>query len=343
MNMDDSAMPSNVSDESIDDDGAEGLDRRRFIRHVGVGAAVAGGAWVAPAIVGSSVAFAEGSDGGGPPVDPGSLLCGVINWPEAASNNPSNIASNITFPVVATGEPTVSLVSVNGSTARPLPAVLAGTNPPSTHYPLAVSQGGPTGANNDFKTLRVNRSATGTSGSLIPLTSSVQGFIMAQNNANGGNTSFSSITNYQQVTFTLSTAVYNLRFQIADFTATTLDANDTTVDTDNGGPFPAVVSPPSPSNYGFGGATPFGRHRDTVGFDVPVLLTGAAGGIGQIDGSGTYTDPFRRNVLTPTPSTDYRIYLTIPGPVSEFTIRYATVGGWGSQWIGLTNMEFGTC
>lgn len=160
-----------------------GLDRRKFIQKVGVGTAVAGGAWVAPTILGSSVAFAQGSAGGPTTVptttDPANLLCGTIDWPEAVSNNPSSVASNITFPVVATGAPTVSLVSVNGSTARPLPAVLAGTNQPSTNYPLAVAQGGATGANNNFKTLRVNRTATGTSGSLNPLTTGVQGFIIA--------------------------------------------------------------------------------------------------------------------------------------------------------------------
>lgn len=337
--------------EGPDSDGSD-FDRRKFMQRAGIGAAAVGGAWVAPSVLGTNVAFAQGSAGGPttiPPsttttTDPANLICGTIDWPEAGNNNPSNVASNITFPVVATGSPVVpvSLLSVNGSTARPIPAVMAGPNPPSANYPLAVLQGGAIGANNNFKSLRANRTATGTSGSLNPLTTGVQGFIIAQSNEGGGNTSFSSITNYQEVTFTLSTAVYNLRFQVADFTATTLDPNNIVSDTvAPGTTFPAPTG--SGSAYGFGGSSPFGQHRDTLGFNVPVLLTNAAGGVGQIDGAGTYTNPFRRNVITPTAGGDYRIYVTIPGPVTTFTLRYATVGGRGSQWIGLTNMEFGNC
>ncbi len=341
-------------EQDVDESEAEaGVDRRKFIQRAGIGAAAAGGAWVAPSILGSSVAFAQGSVGGPtiPPTtastttttDPANLICGTIDWPEAGvSNNPSNVASNITFPVVVTPPPTtpVSLLSVNGSTARPLPTVFAGANPPSANYPLAVLQGGAIGANGNFKNLRANRSATSTSGSLVPLTSSSFGFIIAQNNAGGGNTSFSSITNYQAVTFTLSTAVYNLRFQVADFTANTLDPNNTVEDL----PAPGTVFPAptgSPNSYGWSGG--FGAHRDALGFDVPVLLTNATGGVGTVDGNGSFTNPFRRNVVVASAGSDSRIYITIPGPVSEFTLRYATVGGRGSQWIGLTNLEFGNC
>lgn len=322
------------------------LDRRKFIQRAGVGAAVVGGAWAAPSIIGSNVAFAQGSGGGTPSTappttDPANLICGILDWPESVNNNPSGITSNPTFPIPSDNSE-VSLLSVNGSTARPIPAVLAGPNPPSTDYPLAVLQGGAIGANNNFKTLRVNRTATGTSGSLSPFTSGVQGFIIAQNNAGGGNTSFSNIVNYQAVTFTLSTAVYNLRFQVADFTANTLDENNTVTDTVAAGTvFPAPTG--SPASYGFGGSAPFGAHRDTLGFSVPVLLTGAVGGVSTVDGAGTFGNPFRRNQIFAAAGADSRIYITIPGPVSEFTLRYATVGGRGSQWIGLTNWEFGNC
>lgn len=131
-----------------------GLERRQFIQRAGVGAAVAGGAWVAPSIIGTSVAFAAGSNTEPtvpPTTDPANLLCGVIDWPEASVNNPANVGSNITFPITSTGTSGVSLLSVNGSTARPLPAVVAGTNPPSANYPLAVQQGGAIGGNNNFK------------------------------------------------------------------------------------------------------------------------------------------------------------------------------------------------
>lgn len=339
MNMDDSAMPSNVSDESIDDDGAEGLDRRRFIRHVGVGAAVAGGAWVTPAIVGSSVAFAEGSDDGGPPVDPGSLLCGSIVWPAPTDNNPSKVGAWITYPITSVEEPTVSLDSVNGTQAKPTPATLVGPNPPSVVSPMiqAKIDAGNTPGNaaafgyrNLMSNARPHQSAGTVSGSSVP------GLLVVQNNEGGGNTSISSIDNYQQVTFTLSQPVYNLRFTIRDLSANTIDGSSTTKDVYN------------PST---GDLTSYGAYRDMVGFSVPVSVTG--GNTTNLAGTGTFADPFRRttaddwfwglNPVYAPRNVPMDVNVAIAGPVSSFTLRYATVGGWGTQWIQLTNFEFGTC
>ncbi len=57
------------------------IDRRRFLRHIETGAAVAGAAWVLPAITSGTVAFADGStttttDDGPPPT----VTPAVLGW-----------------------------------------------------------------------------------------------------------------------------------------------------------------------------------------------------------------------------------------------------------------------
>lgn len=314
---------------------ADQLDRRRFLRRVGVGGAVAGGAWVAPAIFGTSVAFAAGSGNGGPPEtlppdpDPPIDYCGKITWP-ATNNNPTNPASAITYPLNSDNV-NVKLNSVTGA--------LVGATPPSLINPqVAAGQSGAYGYRNLMGNARPFQGQGTISGN------AVAGLVLVQNNAGGGNTSFAAIVNYQEVTFTFNTVISNLRFQINDLSATTIDGTNTTVDTI--GPF--VDNPLSANDYAWLGN---GAYRDSVSFNRAITVSG--GNTTNLTGTGTFSNPLRR-----TTAADYFIGLnpvyapynvpmdvqiTMPGPLSSFKMRYATVGGRGTQWIQLRDFFFGNC
>lgn len=313
------------------------LDRRKFIRRAGVTAAAAGGVWVAPSIVGTSVAFAAGSVGGGgggdvDPPDPPPIVdqCGTITWPTPTNNNPTNPGAWVTYPLNSSN-PAVKLNSVVGTSV--------GANPPSLINPqVAAGQSSAYGYRNLMSNARAFQGQGTISGDGTP------GLVVVQNNAGGGNTSLGSIVNYQQVTFTFNTVIQNLRFQINDITANTIDGNNTTADTI--GPF--VDNPLSANDYAWLGN---GAYRDTVGFNRAITVTG--GNTTNLAGTGTFSSPLRRttaadlfiglNPVYAPYNVPMDVQITMAGPLSSFTMRYATVGGWGTQWIQLRNFTFGLC
>lgn len=321
--------------DAADSDGESGLDRRRFIGRVGAGTAIVGGAWVAPSIIGTSVAFAEGSAGGGddgllpPDGEPDVIYCGTMTWPKATDNNPSKPAAWLNYPL-ASDDPNVSLVSVTNA--------LVGPNPPITVNPQVAAGAG---ANFGYRHLMANARPWQGQGLIsgVPDVAGNIGLVIVQNNVGGGNTSFGSIANYQEVTFTFSTVIKNLRFTIRDLSANTIDGNNTSapvVDIEN-------LGPPT------GGWVSNGAHRDAVSFNRPISVTG--GNTTNLTGTGTHSNPLRRTTKDDWFSGISSVYapfnvpmdveILMPGPLMTFTLRYATVGGQGNQYIQLSNFEFG--
>ena len=90
-----------------------------------------------------------------------------------------------------------------------------------------------------------------------------------------------------------------------------------------------------------------------IGFSRAITVTPGAGGSPTVSnnvnltGSGTFANPLRRTTagsFWDGLSADHmNVQITMPGPLSSFKMRYATVGGWGTQWISLGNMTFGLC
>jgi len=324
-------MPESNEDAFDSSINGSDFDRRKFFRRAGVGAAVVGGAWVAPSIVGSSVAFAAGSFGGGefdpPDPVPSQDECGTITWPAPTDNNPTKPGAWITYPLQSSN-PAVQLTSVVGT--------LVGPNPPSTVNPqVTAGQNVAYGYRNLMSNARPFQGQGTISGD------PTAGLVIVQNNAAGGNTDTGSIDNYQQVTFTFNTVIQNLRFQINDLSATTIDRTNTVGDTVG----PLVDLPVSGNDYPLYG----GKYRDTVGFNRAISVTG--GNTTHLAGTGTFSNPLRRTtnddwfwgLSMPNHKVPMDVQITMPGPLSSFTMRYATVGGRGTQFIQLRNFTFGLC
>ncbi|WP_020378597.1 twin-arginine translocation signal domain-containing protein [Candidatus Microthrix parvicella] len=307
------------------------VDRRKFIQRAGVGAAAAGAAWAGPAILGQNAAFAAGSDGGGgggpietipPDPDPDDIYCGTIVWP-TTNNNPNSPASRITYPLKSTDEPLVQLDSVVGQQVGP--------TPPSLINPQVTAGAG---ANYGYRNLLPNPRAFQGQGTISGC--NVPGLVLVQNNAGGGNTSAASIANYQEVTFTFNTVITDLRFNINDLTANTEDGANTTGDTVD------ASAPYTPRN---------GIYRDAVSFNRSISVTG--GNQTNLTGSGTFSNPLRRttdqdyfiglNAVYAPNNVPLDVEVTMPGPLKSFTMRYATVGGRGTQWVQLGTFSFGDC
>jgi hypothetical protein len=304
-----------------------GVDRRQFIQRAGAGAFVAGSAWAAPSVFGTSVAFAAGSGEEDPDIvppdpDPEVDQCGSIVW-TATANNPgvSGTAHLVPFPKVS-NNPAVSLTSVVST--------LVGPTPPSIQNPQLATG---TPASYQFRNLGANQRAFQGQGSITA--GGTIGLVLVQHNPGGGNTSPSAVTNYQQVTFTFNTVIQNLRFTIHDLSGNTVDGTNTGTD--------YIVAPPT--NYLLSGP-----YRDSVGFNRAITVT--PGGTGDpsnttnLAGTGTFSNPLRRSASATWPGTGgnhMNVQITMPGPLSTFTMRYATIGGRGTQWISLSNMNFGLC
>lgn len=319
-----------------------GLERRQFIQRAGVGAAVAGGAWAAPSIIGTSVAFAAGSGDLDPDVDPPDPppvtdQCGTLTWTATANNPGANGTGHLVPFPKTTSNPAVTLNSVTQT-------LVGGASAPSLNNPAVAA-----GANfaYQYRNLGVNQRAFQGQGSITsnnpgPPSVGRVGLVFVQNNQNGGNTSFASITNYREVTFTFNTVIQNLKFTIHDLSANTIDGNNTGVDS---------VGPAWAPSYWQPGTG--GPYRDVIGFSRAITVTPGVGGAAFVSnsvnlmGSGTFSNPLRR-----TTNTSYwngvsvnhmDVGITMPGPLSSFKMRYATVGGWGTQWISISNMTFGLC
>jgi hypothetical protein len=323
-------MTDPMSREISDGDEVSTLERRQFMRRVGAGAVVAGGVWAAPSILGTSVAFAAGSgedpDDDPPDPEPPVDLCGSIAW-TATANNPgvNGTAHLVPFPK-ASSNPSVQLTSVTST--------LVGANPPSLVNPQLATG---TPASFAFRNLGGNSRAFQGQGSIT--SGGPIGLVLVQHNPGGGNTAVGSITNYQQVTFTFNTVIQNLRFTINDLSGNTIDGNNTGTDYLQ---TPAQVPP--------NGYLLSGPYRDAVSFNRAITLTpgglGDASNTANLAGTGTFSNPLRRSASATWPGTGtnhMNVGITMPGPLSSFTMRYATVGGRGTQWISLSNMTFGLC
>lgn len=283
-----------------------GLDRRRFIARAGLGTAIAGASWIAPSVVGTSVAFAQGSDGddgggddgGGTTtsttIEPGlwQYECSYFPWPQDVGGDPTGPGVRAFYPIASSLVPDAELTSVTSS--------VVGLNPPSVH------RAGYSNTSSDYRNLM---SHTVPYDGAAALPGPNRGLILVQDNAGGGNTSESSIGNYQEVTVTFNQLLKNVIFWVYGFSASTVDGNDQSTS----------------------------AHRDTLGFDRAV--TKVDGGV-PLTGAGTFGDPLRLNHLAPS-SWATRFQVQVPGPLQSFTMRYATVGGTGEQKIKLDHFSFG--
>lgn len=252
----------------------------------------------------------------------GTAVAGSVWAGPATNNNPTAPSSLITYPRPS-DNPNVELTSVVGQ--------LIGTVPPSLVNPqVTAGQATSYGYRNLMGNTRAFQGQGTISGSAVP------GLVLVQNNAGGGNTSTSSIANYQQVTFTFNTVITNLRFQLNDLTANTADGANTVGD-----------SVGAPSTYYLSN----GKYRGAVSFNRAISVTG--GNQTNLAGTGTFSNPLRRttaadffvglNVLYAPYNVPMDVEVTMPGPLSSFTMRYATVGDRGTQWLQLGNFSFGVC
>ena len=312
--------------EGPEADDASTVERRQFMRQVGAGAVVAGGAWAAPSILRTSVAFAAGSGDDEleppdpePPVD----LCGDIVWTPTANNpGPSGTVHLVPFPKASTN-PAVQLTSVVST--------LVGPNPPSIINPQLA-----TGTSTSFHFRNLGANARPFQGQGSITSGSPVGLVLVQHNPDGGNTSVGSIANYQQVTFTFNTVIRNLRFTIHDLSGSTVDGNNQETD--------YILTPAelAPNGYLLSG-----KYRDAVGFNRAITVTpgvlGDASNTANLAGTGTFSNPLRRSTANSTwPGTGtnhMNVRVTMPGPLSSFTMRYATVGGRGTQWISISEHD----
>lgn len=154
------------------------------------------------------------------------------------------------------------------------------------------------------------------------------GLILIQNNsgASGGtpNPNVSNITNYQEVTFAFDSPVTSLTFTLYDLSAT------------------AVAGAAS-------------GYMDAVGFSTaPTVLNdrGSERSVGgQLVGSGTFSDPFRRVLAhdyywgaspsDPDLNIPLDVTLRFSGPLSELKLRYSSIAGADMQFVKIGDMQSG--
>lgn len=153
------------------------------------------------------------------------------------------------------------------------------------------------------------------------------GLVLIQNNGLGigtVNPDVGNITNYQEVTFTFSAPVTSLTFTVYDISAT--------------------ISQGASTNY-----------MDAVGFSAtPTVLndTGVLRSVGgQLVGTGTFTDPFRRVLATDNywgadpndPDHNIPLDTTVrfAGPLTELKLRYSSIAGQSLQFIKIGDMQTG--
>lgn len=289
---------------------ASGLDRRRFIARAGIGTAVAGGSWIAPTVLGTNVAFAQGSDGDDGGDDGGDeeetttttsqpdpvmtqFECSYFPWPQDGSGDPTTTGVRDFYPVPSHLAPAAQLTSVTST--------VVGPNPPSVH------RAGHQNSSSDYRNL-MSHSAPYDGATDIPGGS--RGLILVQDNAGGGNTAVSSVVNYQEVTVAFNRPLPHVAFWVYGFSASTVDESDVS------------------STY-----------RDTLGFDRTTVKVDGPGAV--LTGSGSFGNPFRLDNVT-VPSVNGGFQVKVFGPLQSFTMRYATVGGSGEQAIKLGDFSFGT-
>lgn len=154
------------------------------------------------------------------------------------------------------------------------------------------------------------------------------GLILIQNNsgASGGtpNPVVSNITNYQEVTFTFDSPVTSLTFTVYDLSANAV------VGASNG-------------------------YMDAVGFSAAPTVVGDTGSGrtvgGQLVGSGTFADPFRRVLTTdnywgadpndPDHNIPLDVTVRFTGPLTELKMRYSSIAGPAMQFIKIGDMQAG--
>ncbi|HET8930479.1 MAG TPA: hypothetical protein VFN21_07475 [Acidimicrobiales bacterium] len=266
----------------------------------------------------------------------------------AAGSPPDTTAPDTTAPVTTTPDPNPCILFDWGGQTSNAPLSAGGTgktsnvrvgkdslgNPVSTTLTVTDAVVGTpaitgiySATGSAYRNFEVNTRPTSGAGSISGYgnNDTQAGLILIQDNGSGTpNPNPSAVGNYQEVTFTFSAPVTSLTFTVYDISAM------------------AVA----------GAAT---GYMDGVGFSAAPTVVGDSGAGrsvgGQLVGSGTFSDPFRRVLATdnywgadpndPDHNVPLDVTVSFAGPLTELKLRYSSLAGPATQFIKIGDLQSG--